>query len=421
MGISNPVVPADVSTAFQPPLNYINAVLVQIWQRVVSMVLGNSLPFGRFLDPIFGLARLVASWYSPGGRKSEWIQTHYFCSKFGEKIAVATNLPRLDFYLLPTFGEVIDPNNTLSLFPKFQALSDAARVFHKTFCSVSNIGGGLTFSRFNPTFAGSLNTAKIMGCITSLSPNSSDPLIECFNAFDKGPMRTVMFLQMLNDIRDRRLVPQQLTSSQFGIIYSGNLKGFYQTPKVIALYAQQCFGNTSALPIDTWVETFMKWPLMIYPTRGRNLQRIFASANNLGKVERLLWISAQARKVHSSLCDDALWCTKYDSRGTPRGANPLACNACLASIRNTCPAYASIASKNISFNAPAGLNMFEIWTSQRNNTSSNQQFVLCQGSDIYGEIHDDFTPVDVPDQFAPFPQLGHQGQTLTVDQFVKTY
>lgn len=259
-----------------------------------------------------------------------------------------------------------------------------------------------------------------MRCINLLGSNSSSPLIECFNAFDKGPLRTIMFLQMLNDIRDRRLAPRQLTSAHFGLIYD-RLGGFYQTPKVIALYAQQCFGNTCALPVDTWVETFMKWPLKIYPTRGRGLQRVFASANNLGKVERLLWISAQARKVHSSLCDDIPWCSKYDSEGKPRGANPLACNACLLRIRNTCPAYADIAGKTISFNGPRGSHMFEIWTDQRNNTAPNQKFTLCMGSGTYGDIHDDFTPVDVPGAFAPFPQPGHRGQTLTVHEFIKIY
>jgi hypothetical protein len=234
-------------------------------------------------------------------------------------------------------------------------------------------------------------------------------------------MRTVMFLQMLNDIRARRLMPQQLTSNHFGLIYSGGLSGFYQTPKVIALYAQQCFGNTCALPIDTWVETFMKWPLLIYPAAGRNLQGIFASANNLGKVERLLWISAQARKVHSSLCDDALWCTKYASTGKPRGANPFACNACLASIRNSCPAYASISTQTVSFNGTGGLGNFVIWTDHKNNITPNQRFELCEGQSLYGPIRDDFTPIDASAAFAPFPQQGHQGQPLAVHQFVRMY
>jgi len=420
LGVSNPLTHADVSAAFRPPFSQANAVLDQIWQRVVPGAFGESLPFGRFLDAVFGLARFVASFYSPAGRKSEWIQTHYFCSRFGERIDVSGNLPKMDFYLLPTFNEITGQSDLHKLFPKFQALSDAATDFHRRFCSVRNIGGGLAFSKFNPPFQGVLNTAKILDLINSLNPSSREPLTQCFNAFDKGPLRTVMFLQMLNDLRDHRLLPQKLTSNQIGFIYD-SLGGFYQTPKVIALYAQQCFGNTAALPIDTWIETFMKWPLAIYPTTGRSLHSVFASATNIGKVERLLWISAQARKVHSSLCDDALWCVKYDSRGKPRGANPLACGACLASIRGRCPAYASIAGWTISFNQSRGSNNFAIWTSQGNNAAINQSFTVCEGESPYGEVHDDFTPVDVPNAFAPYPQSGHEGQALTVDHFVRTY
>jgi hypothetical protein len=420
LGISHPVTPADVAAPFQPQNSSANAVMMQIWQRVVAGVLGNQLPFGRFFDHVFGLGRCVASFYSPAGRKSEWIQTHYYASQFGEKIPTAANLPKMDYYLLPTFQEMVDPNNPLSLFPRFKALIDAANDFHQTFCSVRRISGQLSFSKFTNPYPGSLSTESLLNCINQLSPNSIEPLTQCFNAFDKGPIRTVMFLQMLNDIVAHRLVPWQLTSNQFGSIYD-NLGGFYQTPKVIALYAQQCFGNTSALPIDTWVEAFMKWPLAIYPTYGNRVQGVLANVSNLGKVERLIWISAQARKIHSSLCNDALWCIKYDSRGRPRGANPFACNACLASIRAACPAYSNIANETIAFNAPRGRNRFVIWTDQRNNITQNQRFVLCEGVGMYGEIQDDFTSVDVPSAFAAFPLPGHQGQPMTVNQFVNSY
>jgi hypothetical protein len=420
LGISNPVTLNDVSGAFQPVTNPANLVLQQIWQRVVANVVGNSLPFGRFFDPIFGLGRCLASFYSPGGRKSEWIQTHYYCSQFGEKIRTGNSLPKMDFYLLPTYGEVIDPNNPLSLFPRYKALLDGAGDFHQRFCSLMPIGGGLVFSKFSNPYHGTLDTEKLIACINQLNARSIDPLIQCFNAFDKGPTRTVMFLQTLNDLRALRLVPQNLTSDQFGLIYD-NCGGLYQTPKVIALYAQQCFGNTSALPIDTWIETFMKWPLGIYPSRGKKVHNILTHPNNLGKVERLLWITAQARKTHSSLCNDALWCVKYDSSGEPRGGNPFACNACLASIRNVCPAYLRIAQEIVSFNVPRVLNKFVVWTSQRNNATPNQRFVLCEGIDVYGNIHDDFTPVDWPTAFGVFPLVGHTGNDMTVEQFVATY
>jgi len=419
LGISNPVMMTDVSQAF-PLSNQRNVILAEIWRRVVSNALGESLPFGRFFDPIFGLARLTASFYSPGGRKTEWIQTHYFCSRFGEKVQVSGDLPRADFYLLPSFEEVSNQRNPISPFPKFQALLGAARDFHNKFCRVEAIGGGLAFSKFVKPTGQKLNTDNFLQWVECLHTSSQESLIQCFNAFDKGPLRTIMFLQMLNDLRSRRLSPQALNPIQVGLIYD-ELRGFYQTPKVIALFAQQCFGNPSALPIDTWVETFMKWPLGIYPTRGERFQDIFVSMNSPGKMERLVWIAAQARKIHSSLCDDALWCLKYDSTGRPRGANPFSCNACILSIRNACPAYAGMAGKTVSFNDRRVRSTFRVWTSHKDNTTPNQRFVLCEGEDVYGEIHDDFTPVDAPSAFASFPRPGHRGQVLSVDDFVRMY
>lgn len=420
LGVSNPVTYADVTAPFQPYTHPANLVLRQMWQRVVTGVLGNALPFGRIFDHVFGLGRCVASFYSPGGRKAEWIETHYYCCQFGEKIQTAPNFLKVDFYLLPTYQELINQTSCLQVFPKYQSLLAAANDFHQSYCTVNPILGGLQFSKFTNPFSGTLNTQKIIRAINQLNQPSIDPLTQCFNAFDKGPLRTVMFLQMLNDLVSKRLNPAQLTSNQFGIIYD-RLKGFYQTPKVISFYAQQCFGNTSAIPFDTWIKTFMKWPMAIYPTRRVKVQIILANSTNLGKVERLLWVTAQARKIHSSLCNDALWCVKYDSTSNPRGANPFACNACLTSIRNVCPAYKLIANETISFNRPRVLNQFSIETSSRNNTTPNQRFVVCEGNGTYGPVHDDFSPVDMPSAFAPFPVTGHQGQNLTVDQFVRTY
>jgi len=35
------------------------------------------------------------------------------------------------------------------------------------------------------------------------------------------------------------------------------------------MYAQQAHGNPAAMPLDTWVETFLKWPLALYSSSGR--------------------------------------------------------------------------------------------------------------------------------------------------------
>jgi len=420
LGISNPVTRVDLNSPFQPENNPANLVLPQIWQRVVANILGDKLPFGRFYDSILGLGRCVASFNSPGGRKAEWIETHYYCSRFGERIKIADNLPKMDFYLLPTFKEVVGPNSSLILFPNFRKLKSAAKDFHRKFCSVKAIGGGLTFSKFNKPGKGSLNSKKLLRCINQLNSASVNSLIQCFNAFDKGPPRTVLFLLMLNDIIAHRLSPQDLTPSQFGFIYDG-LGRSYQSPKVVALYAQQCFGNSSAFPIDTWMKTLLKWPLAVYPAKGKKVQNLLANTQNLGKVERLLWIAAQARKIHSSLCNDSLWCIKYDSSRKPRGGNPFACNACYTPIRDSCPAYAEIANDTISFNARRGRNKFVIESSRKNNTAASQTFVLCKGVDKYGKVHDDFTPIDMPTSFKVFPSPNHRDQAITVSQFVQIY
>jgi len=422
LGISNPVSLNDLSSAFLSPLDGLNRCLVSLWNRMVPNWFGNFLPFGRFYDPVFGLVRLISTFNPPGGRKGELIQTHYFLSKFGIRISVALDAPRVNFYLLPTLDELRNLRNTLGIFQQFGTLCEATEKFISRRCGTINLRGHLAFTKFKrPSDDEKLNTENFLKWIRELPSSLHEPLIQCFNAFDKGPSRTVLFLLSLYDLRYRMLRPENLTAQDFGLIYS-RLGGSYQSPKVLNLYGQQCFGNIFAFPKDTWVETFMKWPLRL-STRPNKLPKLFASTHNLGKVERLLWHAAQARKVHSPLCDDILWCTKVNSARRPRGANPLACCACSSYFRDSCPGYSYIKDKIITFNrsrisTPA---IFEIHTSAGNNSTPNQQFNLCEGR-IDGEpVHDDFTSVDMPDAFKSFPQPDHQGEDLSVGRFIEIY
>jgi len=422
LGISNPVTINDISTAFTAPLNYANPILAELWNRVVLNTYDNMLPFGRLWDEVLGLTRFVASWYS-SGRKSELIQTHYFVSKFGQRIQSAANIPQIDFYLLPTISELLDSSNPLTIFPKYSGLIAIANAFQQNNCTTIPVGN-INLSKFNHRIPGKLNTAGILNLLRqAYIPQSLRELaIECFNTFDKGPQRTVIFLLMLSDLRNGRLLPSTLSNSTLGSIYDG-LARSYQSPKVIQIYAQQCFGVTEALPIDTWIETFLQWPLNIYknlPRRNRHVY-LFSHSNNLGKAERLLWVSAQARKVHSSACNDAIWCTKLASDRTARGANPLACKICLSSIRAVCPSFNDIRNKEVVFNGTANSNQFLITTSSNNNTTAGQKFLSCEGQSIYREILDDFSPSDSPTGLAQFPSPNHNGSILTVEQFINMY
>ena len=89
--------------------------------------------------------------------------------------------------------------------------------------------------------------------------------------------------------------------------------------------------------------------------------------------------------------------------------------------RAVCPAYAKIAKKPVHFNSRIGSKRFVIQTSNKNNTTPRQHFVLCRGTDEYGDIHDDFTPGDVPKALKVFPSSRHSRQPITVAQFVRIY
>jgi len=420
LGLSDPVVLADVANAFTGPMTHANAVLVEMWHRVVGDAYGNSLPFGSLWDPVMGLTRFVASFYSPGGRKGELIQTHYFAVNLGEPIQSAGGV-QTDFHLLPTFCELTDMSNPLNLFPRYRSIREAVRIFHNAHCRVIP-AAGITASSFTRLHGGSLATAEVLEVINHMPQAARDAAMEAFNAFDKGPGRTIVFMLLLADLIAGRLNPAGLTSVQCSRLYK-ELAGTYQSPKTIEIYAQQAHGNPNAMPLDTWVETFLKWPLTLYPAHGKNIGPVFQNSTGIGKVERLIWVAAQARKVHSTACDDALWCTKFGAADEgPRGANPLACRICLESIRNVCPAYSKISNFPIVFNAPRTVQEeFRITTSMGNNTSPNQKFVRCEGYSLYNEIVDEFSAQDVSTAFAPYPQGGHAGDSMTVAQFVSVY
>ena len=218
-----------------------------------------------------GLTRFVASFYSPGGRKGELIQTHYYAVNLGEQIQASGGIPT-DFHLLPTFFELTDQTNPLNLFPRFRSLRDAVLRFHRTNSSLVPVAG-MSLSRFNRIHGGTLNTAEVFEILNQMPQLEREAATECFNAFDKGPLRTVIYFLILSDLMACRLSPVTLTSDQCGRLYS-ELRGTYQSPKTMQIYAQQAHGNPRAMPIDTWVETFLRWPLAIYPTHGTDIQPV---------------------------------------------------------------------------------------------------------------------------------------------------
>jgi hypothetical protein len=426
LGLSDPVIEADVASAFSGPLSDRNGVLVQLWNRVVARAYGGSLPFGRTWDPVLGLARWVASWYAPGGRKSELIQTHYFASRFGERVQTQSAMPAVDFFLLPTWQELSSGDlSLLSGFPKFLALAEGASALVGSTASSAFgtvvLEPHLKFTRMKRRLGrGAFSSDAFLELARTLPTGRlRNAVIECFNAFDKGPGRPLKFLMMLEDLRLQRYSPEDFTSDDLASIYQG-LEGTYNSPKAIAIFAQQCFANVNALPLDTWVNTFLQYPLAIRGALSDKdaIRQLFSNGRRLGKVERLIWFAAQARKVHSSACDDALWCIKRAGENA-RGANPLSCAVCLESVRSVCPAFSGIATGTVSFNSPRSAATFNVSTTK--NEDSPQVFLDVRGKSAGSLINDAVTPSDAGHLLHQYPRADHASEPLTVREFIRRY
>jgi hypothetical protein len=448
LGLLDRVTLNDVTGIFPAGSAFHNTVhvLQEMWHRVVGHGYGAALPFGRLDDPVLGLARFYASWNPPGGRKSELIMTHFFCTRFGESVASSNTVPYVEFHLLPTWEELTDPTNPLALFPRFRNLISASQAV----CSLPFFGA---YDLTNWSYTGFqvagpahvLNTGFFMDqLVGAVAQQHRASLVDCFNAFDKGPPRSVIFLMFLNDVRQihtlvpaalptgahrPRLDPAHLSAADAADIAMN--MGAWQSKKVVSIYAQQCHGNRHCFPMDTWIAAFLWHPLHVAEYNARSGQSSGSAANRLaifnfissatllGKVERLLWVTAQARKIHSPVCDDALWCVKASGELKARGANPLTCKACYDPIRNVCPAYLSIRAATVAFNGSDPEADFNLITSAGDNVTHGQRFERC---DTEQGIIDEDTTTDWAVAFAAYPSAAHPGgASMTVEEFINLY
>jgi hypothetical protein len=420
LGVSDPIRLADLKGKLTGALNPANKLVEELWYRIIDQQFGRSLPFGRMWDGVFGLVRFIASWNSDKGRKGELIQTHYFASAFGERIATGSGI-HVDFYLLPTFEELVSTGNPLNLFPKFASLIHAADAFVARFCDLRRVADR-SFSAFRRKAAGisgQLNTAAIEEIFSRFPEPDRAALYGNYTAFYRGPARSVISLLMLHDLRHSHWDPRVLTPDVCAEMYRA-LKGSYQTPKVIQLYAQQCFACECALPIDTWVKTFLKWPFGLSSATGPSFHaEIFRCSSAWGKLERVIWMASQARKVHSVAGAEILWCIRFGGPDKElRGANPFSCKACETHVRAVCPAYAMISAKSVHFNVRTGpADGFLVKSVRGRNSPRGQTFESCKARGLF----DKHTIRDRPEKFKAFPAAGHNGDPLTVEKFIEEY
>lgn len=428
LGLDDPVTAADISGALIGNLARANSVLNELWQRVVVSSFGGILPYGKCWDPVFGLARYIASWNSDGGRKGELIQLHAFASSFGERIQTGGGI-HADFYLLPTWAEFRSLQNPLSIFSKYASFvgpQGATEVFAKLYTTIIPCNN-FKYTKFvlqkinakASTSYQNLNTEVLLTAINNVSANVRKALYDNYSAFNRGPGRSILSILMHHDLRHGNWDPENMTQADCLEQYV-SLKSSYQSPKVMQLFAQQCFGSLPVLPIDNWVKTFVNAPISLNVKNKIFHSTIFSSSAIWGKVERLIWMAAQARKVHSSVAENILWCVRYGGPDKQmRGANPLGCKVCEAHIRAACPSYDSIKKLPIDFNSNSVPAIgFLIKTSANSNTILGQSFLSCEST----SIHDEYTPRDRPSSFTTFPDARHTFVTqISVEDFISYY
>jgi len=331
--------------------------LQTIWKDKIARVYGGFIPHGRIFDEVYGIIRFSASGNAPRlGKTSELRMLYWYMTDIGQLVTFGPDLEQFDFcefYLLPTIDETRKLDFTL--FPVFSEYYDAIKAFwDMEYTETFNLHG------YDFRYAGG-DTLPLKGADFETRyeaglPDYYDRISRLRQIFNRMPSRLYGYIwNMMTFIEvgfkepfSNREALQSFVKEHHG------KKG--SSSKVLACILQQCFG-LEALPIDTWVKTFIYYPLAINPTNNGksnnpsndDIDTLYDSFDHLDKLEKLIWVSSMGNKTNKTEFVDILWCQRYGtdqaSKGPCRGANPLSCSQC--SIRDHCRGFSAISDQMV--------------------------------------------------------------------------
>lgn len=356
IGFADKVSRTDLATICANSLDVL-PLLEKIWDDKISVVYGDYIPHGRLFEEVYGIIRFSASGNAPKlGKISEYRMLYWYMKDIGEKVTFngsINHLNFLEFYLLPTYEELTNSN-----FANFN-------IFQNYFSSTSSLWN----QEYQSTFQVSNNAFKFatQGTLPigasdfesryshNLNSNDYDNISNLRQIFNRMPGRLYGYIWNIMTptmIDFYNVFAQRDTFKEFYRDYSTK-KGF--STKVIACFLQQAFG-LEAFPIDTWVKTFVYYPLGMN-TLDDGKKEVTATIQNnlynrfqrLDKLEKLIWVSSMGNKTNKTEFLDILWCQRYGtdegSKGPCRGANPLSCANCV--LRAECISYSQIQNNQI--------------------------------------------------------------------------
>jgi hypothetical protein len=314
----------------------------EIWKSL-SSIFGDEIPYGKFYEEIYSMVRFVSAWQPKTGRQSEMRMLYNFLSIFGERIEIKGKWNFLEFFLLPTYQDV--KNNNLDLFPKFKMLHQAMEKIWKIYFTQNFKLGDMEVHSMERSWPQDKDTfiAKITRPLfkeKKINAEEKQAIDRLVDAFNRHSWRAAFYIWSVMSIKDKDYYTWD--KDFFTKFYLEKGLGVGISPKVIACFLQQGFRNEEIIPIDTWIESFYKLALGI-----ETKEEFFKSFSKMGKIERIIWLSSQAKKTNIRTFFDTLWCIRYGDTGNNelRGANPIACYEC--KFRNSCPSFNKIKKKKV--------------------------------------------------------------------------
>lgn len=346
IGLSDPITKEDIIESCKE--DRFKPFLSDLWD-IASNLYGHKLPYGKFYEEIYSIVRFVSAFQPKTGRQSEMRMLYNFLSIFGESIEISSSTLSqwsfLEFYILPTYEDYIKDN--IEEFTQFEKLNAAIqKLWEIEFNQVVTIGDDnfKSLRRAWPKNKDEFMNEKTIplvnsGALTTEDRHQIDRLVDAFN---RHPWRANFFMWSLCTARENNY--QDWDKDFFIKFYTNacNIKGCSE--KVVACFLQQGFLKQEVIPLDIWINTFYEYALGI-PTK----ECFFELFDNLGKIERLIWLTSQANKTNMRDYMELLWCTRYGTNGNGnlREMNPLSCYEC--KLRVTCQGYAKIANENVYF------------------------------------------------------------------------
>lgn len=329
IGYSNKISKNDIINCCNNNKEYIY-LLTDLWKYVEASY-GKYIPYGKYYEEIYSIVRFVSAWQPKTGRQSEMRMLYNFMSMFGEKVKMPQKWSHLEFYIIPNLNDILSEN--FFDFEKFSLLNSVIHKLYRKFFNKSINISNIEFKVMEQAWK--QNKDSFINDVSTplLKHNIFDEQEKLFaeklvDAFNRHTWRAAYFISSYINIEKN----YSSWTKEFFIDFYNNgnkLKGYSE--KVIACFLQQGFLNINSIPIDTWIKTFYEYPLGI-----SNNSDFFKQFSNLGKLERIIWLSSQSNKTNMGTFFDILWCQRYGTNGNTkfRGINPISCYSC--KLKNVC-------------------------------------------------------------------------------------